>query len=309
MSQRGKKVVRGKARAGEKGPTSARDLDTKRIAGGVKGGKPTKNWDIPAGTASPSSCETDPGPSRPDYLPYQRGAPDEEKARVQLGRRIRPGHRSSPLELALLLSADLGVVGTQRAALHIRGLPGREPLRSGLARRLHFAALRRLGRHGAPPEVGFKHDRPGLAAVLRRPAPCRRPGTARTPSVAQHLRPESGAGLGEALTQHAREPTSESCSGAEYPGRDALPRHCWPNARTWRLGAKRSPVNWTPGPCRSGGQRNAATRRLIQRVLGGSRITCDAFDDGERRAYRFQATGTSGGLLSNDDGGPNGTRP
>ena len=55
MSQRGKKVVRGKARAGKKGPTSARDLDMKRTAGGVKGGKPTKNWDIPAGTASPSS--------------------------------------------------------------------------------------------------------------------------------------------------------------------------------------------------------------------------------------------------------------
>ena len=55
MPQRGKKVVRGKARAGKKGPTSARDLDMKRIAGGVKGGKPTKNWDIPAGTASPSS--------------------------------------------------------------------------------------------------------------------------------------------------------------------------------------------------------------------------------------------------------------
>ena len=42
MPQRGKKVVRGKARAGKKGPTSARDLDMKRIAGAVKGGKPTK---------------------------------------------------------------------------------------------------------------------------------------------------------------------------------------------------------------------------------------------------------------------------
>ena len=55
MPQRGKKVVRRKARAGKKGSTSARDLDVKRSAGAVKGGKPTKNWDIPAGTASPTS--------------------------------------------------------------------------------------------------------------------------------------------------------------------------------------------------------------------------------------------------------------
>ena len=55
MPQPGKKVVRGKARAGKKRPTSARDLDVKRTAGGVKGGKPTRNWDIPAGTASPGA--------------------------------------------------------------------------------------------------------------------------------------------------------------------------------------------------------------------------------------------------------------
>jgi len=55
MPQRGKKVARGEASAGKKRPTSAKDLDVKRIAGGVKGGKPTRNWDIPAGTASPSS--------------------------------------------------------------------------------------------------------------------------------------------------------------------------------------------------------------------------------------------------------------
>ena len=35
MAQRGKKVARGKARAGKKRPTSAKDLDVKRIAESV----------------------------------------------------------------------------------------------------------------------------------------------------------------------------------------------------------------------------------------------------------------------------------
>jgi hypothetical protein len=43
-------------------------------------------------------------------------------------------------------------------------------------------------------------------------------------------------------------------------------------------------------------------------VLNGRRVACDPFREPDRRGYRFHATGTYAGALSNDIGGPNGIR-
>src|SRR5215472_6747727 len=50
------------------------------------------------------------------------------------------------------------------------------------------------------------------------------------------------------------------------------------------------------------------TRRKLQRVLNGRRVACEPFREPGRRGYRFRATGTYAGALSNDIGGPNGIR-
>src|SRR5688572_7290719 len=50
-------------------------------------------------------------------------------------------------------------------------------------------------------------------------------------------------------------------------------------------------------------------RRLLQRVLNGRRVPCEAFREQGRRGYRFREEQIPyAGLLSNDIGGPNGIR-
>jgi len=48
------------------------------------------------------------------------------------------------------------------------------------------------------------------------------------------------------------------------------------------------------------------TRRVLQRVLNGRRVACEPFRKPGRRGYRFRATGSYAGALSNDIRGPKG---
>jgi site-specific DNA recombinase len=51
-------------------------------------------------------------------------------------------------------------------------------------------------------------------------------------------------------------------------------------------------------------------RRLLQRVLNGRRVPCEPFREEGRRGYRFREEQIPyAGVLSNDNGGPNGKRP
>jgi hypothetical protein len=50
-----------------------------------------------------------------------------------------------------------------------------------------------------------------------------------------------------------------------------------------------------------------SARRLLQRVLNGRRVPCEAFREKGRRGYRFREDAIPyAGLMSNEVGGPNG---
>jgi site-specific DNA recombinase len=49
-------------------------------------------------------------------------------------------------------------------------------------------------------------------------------------------------------------------------------------------------------------------RRVLQRVLNGRRVACEPFREPGRRGYRFRATGSYAGVVSQEMRGPNGIR-
>jgi site-specific DNA recombinase len=50
-------------------------------------------------------------------------------------------------------------------------------------------------------------------------------------------------------------------------------------------------------------ERGPRVRRLLQRVLAGRRVACEAFRESGRKGYRFTTTGTYSGLMSHDMSG------